>query len=462
MSDSRILVVDDEVGMLEVCRDTLSHLTGVELTVEQKSATAAERIGAESWDLVVTDVRMPEPGGVALLRLARRLDPSLPVLMLTAYPSVETAVECMKLGAADYLTKPFRPEELLGTARRLLESRRLKDENLLLRRQLERPYASVAILGESPAIRSVVADVDRIAAMDVDVLIEGETGTGKELVARQIHSKSLRRGGRFVPVDCGAVPEGLLESEFFGHERGAFTGADARSIGLLEFASNGTFFLDEIGQLAASLQAKLLRALQERRIRRVGGKDEIAVDLRVVAATSTPLADLMARQAFRPDLYYRINVARLVLPPLREHRDDIPLLAAHFAGKFAGEMGRDPIRFDAEALEVLAAYDWPGNVRQLQNAVKRALVSSAGHAAIGADDLPEEVLDAKGRGVQAAGGFFEERERELVAFERHYLTDLLRKNKGDVTRAATEGQLPRGTFYRLLKKHGLTPSEHRG
>jgi DNA-binding NtrC family response regulator len=457
---ARVLIVDDEPGMLEVCRDTLRRLSGVELVTQQHSARAAEQLGSESWDLLISDVRMPEPGGLELLRRARTHDAQLPVLLLTAYPSVETAVECMKLGAADYVAKPFKPEDLLATARRLLDGRRLADENRFLRRQVERSYTSSEIIGESAAVRAVVAAIEKLAAVDVDVLIEGETGTGKELVARQLHQRSCRRRGRFVPVDCGALPEALLESEFFGHERGAFTGADSRSIGLLEFASAGTFFLDELGQLPLALQAKLLRALQERRVRRVGGKEEVAVDVRIVAASALDIADMVKRQAFRSDLYYRINVARIVLPALREHAEDIAQLTAHFAGRFAREMGRGAVRFDAEALEVLGAYGWPGNVRELQNTIKRALVNSSDDV-VCAEDLPPDIV-AAAADRPGAVGFFAAREHQVTVFERQYFADLLRVHHGDVTHAAAEAQLPRGTLYRLLKKHCLNPAEFRG
>jgi len=317
MSKTRVLVVDDEVGMLEVCAETLARLPEVVVLVESDGRRAAEQLNAEHFDLLIQDIRMPGTDGMDLLRLARQNDPDLAVLMMTAYPTVETAVESMKLGAADYITKPFTPEALLATVQRLLEGYRLRQENLLLSRLVERPYVFDEIIGASPAMRAVFDTIERVAGTNTDVLILGETGTGKELVARSIHKRSPRGGQRFVPVDCGAIPEDLLESELFGHERGAFTGATSRSLGLLEFADKGTFFLDEVGELPIRLQAKLLRALQERRIRRVGGHDEIEVDVRVIAATSRNLEAEINNQRFRDDLYYRLNVARIELPPLR-------------------------------------------------------------------------------------------------------------------------------------------------
>lgn len=461
MSKTRVLVVDDEVGMLEVCAETLARLPDVVVWVESNGERAAERLAAERFDLLIQDIRMPGTDGMELLRLARQNDPDLAVLMMTAYPTVETAVQSMKLGAADYITKPFIPEDLLATARRLLEGRRLRQENRLLSRQVERPYVFDEIIGASPAMRVVFDAIERVAATHADVLILGETGTGKELVARSIHGRSPRKG-RFVPVDCGAIPEDLLESELFGHERGAFTGATSRSLGLLEFADKGTFFLDEIGELPTRLQAKLLRALQERRIRRVGGTDEIDVDMRVIAATSRNLEAEIAAQRFRSDLYYRLNVARIELPPLRRRNGDIPLLVEHFVQRYAREMDKGSVQLDEQAMEVLAGYAWPGNVRELQNILQRTLLMARGPR-ISADDLPDEIVvqsDMQTEG-DTSQGFFALREHRVTAFEQEYLTHLLRRYRGDVSKAAREANLPRGTLYRLLKKHDLNPTDFR-
>lgn len=461
MPRMRVLVVDDEPGMLEVCRDVLQKLADVDVEVEAKSPRAAQRLVTDGWDLLIADVRMPGLDGVELLAIGRRHDPQLAALMLTAYPTVETAVESMKLGAADYLTKPFLPDELLATVRRILEGKRLREENRLLRRHIERAYAFGNMVGRSGAMQAVFAAIERVAPSDFDVLILGETGTGKELVARCVHERSRRSQGHFVPVDCGAIPEDLLESEFFGHERGAFTGAQSRRLGLLEFAARGTLFLDEIGHLPPKLQAKLLRALQERRIRRVGGTEEISVDVRVIAATSLDLGDEVRTQRFRPDLYYRINVARIELPPLRQRAEDIPLMALHFLNRYAAEMGREPLELDPEAVEVLCGYAWPGNVRELQNIIKRVLAMSRGDV-IRVEDLPDEVVATAGDlPGKSRHGFFQLREQHTAAFERQYLSQLLADFGGDVSRAAAEARIPRGTFYRLLKKHGLTPTDFR-
>jgi len=461
MARARILVVDDEEGMLEVCADTLRRLPETAIVVEPQSRKAAELLSAEHFDLLITDIRMPEVSGVELLRLARQRDPDIPVLMLTAFPTVETAVESMKLGAADYVTKPFLPDDLLVTARRLLEERRLRQENLLLERQLERPYSFDEIVGTSPAMQTVFDTIRRVSATDADVLILGETGVGKELVARSIHKRSQRGNQRFVPVDCGAIPETLLESELFGHERGAFTGAHSRSLGLLELADGGTFFLDEIGELPLQTQAKLLRTLQERKFRRVGAKEEISVNVRVVAATNRDLAVEMRERRFRADLYYRINVARIEIPPLRERPEDIALLLRHFVERYAAEMGKANAEIDPGVTEVLSRYRWPGNVRELQNLVKRTLAMSE-RAIISLDDLPDEIVIQAGDQAPAVpGGFFQLRAQRVVAFEKEYLAEVLRRCRGDVSRAAREARLPRGTLYRLLKKHDLNADDFR-
>lgn len=461
MKKIRILVVDDEAGMLEVCEDILAELKGTEVITEQVSTKAAQRLKKENFDLLITDIRMPNMDGVELLRQARAQDPQLVALILTAFPNVETAVETMKLGAVDYITKPFIPDDLLATVRRLVESRQLREENDLLRRQVERNYAFGEMLGKSAPMQKVFQTIERVAGTDVDVLITGETGTGKELVARSIHQRSKRAKGPFVPVDCGAIPEELMESEFFGHERGAFTGAQQRSLGLLEFANGGTFFLDEVGQLPLRLQAKLLRALQERRIRRVGGTSEIDVDVRVVAATSLNLEKEMAENRFRLDFYHRIHVAHIELPPLREREGDVPFLTHTFMEQLSKEMEREGTTLSAESIEVLASYTWPGNVRELQNVLKRTLAMSRSKE-ITPEDLPDEIVAASGTKIPLKeDGFFAQRERRMALFEKEYLSNLLIQCAGDVSQAARESKLPRGTLYRLLKNHDIDPAGFR-
>ena len=462
MAKKRILVVDDEKGMLEVCAATLKKLPDATILVEQDSRRAVERVTSEHFDLLVLDIRMPEIGGVEVLRRARAHDPNLAVLMMTAFPSVDTAVETMKLGAADYITKPFLPDDLLATANRLLETHQLREITRVFQRQMDRTYAFGEIIGTSGVMQTVFDMIERVAATNVDVLVLGETGTGKELVARAIHQRSDRSGHRFVPVDCGAIPDDLLESELFGHERGAFTGAHRRSMGLMEFAHKGTLFLDEIAELPLHLQVKFLRILQERRLRRVGGIEEIDVDVRIISATSRQLDEEVRRQRFRSDLYYRINVARIDLPPLRERKGDLPLLVSHFIERYAPDMGERVSGAEPDVLEVLARYPWLGNIRELQNTVKRALMMCRG-SVLTVDDLPDEIV--VGAGIHPAGGggsFFDARQQRVAKFEREYLTALLTHCAGDVSRAAREAQLPRGTLYRFLKKYQLNPDDFRG
>jgi len=459
MTTRRILVVDDEEGILEVVSETLSGVPNAEIVVEADSERAAERLASEEFDLLITDVKMPKMDGVELLRAARAHDAELAVLMLTAFPSVETAVESMKLGAVDYVVKPFIPDDLLATVERILEGIGLRRQNRLLQRHLEREYFFDRILGKCEAMQAVFELIQRSADTNVDVLVVGETGTGKELVARSIHRHSARKGARFVPVDCGAIPENLLESEFFGHEKGSFTGAHTRSLGLLELADGGTFFLDEVAELPPQLQAKLLRVLQERTFRRVGGREEVKVSVRVIAATNRDLETEVAQNRFREDLYYRLNVVRIQLPPLRSRPGDIPLLIEHFVATCSAEMGKESIEVGRDVVEILEQCPWPGNVRQLQNVLKRAVALSPKRV-LTVDDLPDDIV-MQARGEHGGAGFFERRSQHVESFERGYLADLLEKVGGDVSCAAKEAKIPRGTLYRLLKKHGLSPDRFR-
>jgi len=463
MANARILVVDDETGMLEVCSDTLGKLPDADVVTEQKSQKARELLAEQSWDLLISDIRMPGVDGIELLKKAREEDSEMLVLMLTAFPSIETAVESMKLGATDYLTKPFHPDDLRNKVRRLLNEKKLREENRLLRRQVKQDHRMGEMIGKCEPMQKVFETIQRIAGADIDVLILGETGTGKELVARNIHQQSQRSDHNFVPVDCGSIPEDLLESELFGHEQGAFTGATEKSMGLLEFANKGTFFLDEIGQLPLKLQAKLLRVLQERKIRRVGGTREIDIDVRVLAATSLDLEQEVEEDRFRLDLYHRINVGRIELPPLRKRTEDIPILASHFLKEQARKMERGTVEMDSDAIEVLKSYHWPGNVRELQNVIKKTLVMTSGETIV-AEDLPDHIVASAGESRENRGegkGFFNQRDRHIAQFEREYFSELLKSCGGDVTQAAEKARMPRGTLYRLLKKNDLNPADFR-
>ncbi len=462
MKRAHVLVVDVDIAVEAAVSQAIS---GALVRSEGEVANAIRLLEAESFDLVLAAIA-PSIDGLEFLRSARRIDPRLPVILLAREPSVESVTAGLRAGAADYLIKPVAATDLAASAGRLLTGRRLDAEHELLRRQIERPYSFEEIIGASAAMRRVYQTIEQVAESDVDVLVLGQTGTGKELVARAIHRRSRRAKGPFVPIDCGAIPDNLLESELFGHERGAFTGADNRRIGLLEFADGGTVFLDELGELPLLLQAKLLRTLQERKIRRVGGREEVEIDIRIVAATARDL-DAMVRQGlFRQDLYYRINVVRIDLPPLRMRGDDIGLLAEFFANRHRREIGKPISGITPEAYQVLRQYSWPGNVRELQNVLRRGIALAKG-TMIGLDDLPDELVVAAGHragdgpAADGAGGYFQLRDEHVARFERQYLADLLARHHGEVQSAAREAKLPRGTLYRLMKNHGLDSGEFR-
>jgi DNA-binding NtrC family response regulator len=463
MKRANVLLIDSDRTVEPIVRKALSS---ADVRLETDPAAALRLVEAESFDLVLAAHEPPAIDGLALLQSAQRIDSRLPVILLAREPSVENVTAGLRLGAADYLAKPLAAEDLAHSAERVLAGRRLDAEHELLRRQVERPYTFEEIIGASPPMRRVYETIEQVAASNVDVLVLGATGTGKELVARAIHRRSRRAGRPFVPIDCGAIPDHLLESELFGHERGAFTGADSRRIGLLEFADGGTVFLDELGELPLLLQAKLLRTLQERRIRRVGAREEVEVDVRVVAATARDLDTMVRQGLFRQDLYYRINVVRIDLPPLRIRGDDIGLLAEFFANRQSRELGKPLSGITPEAYQVLKQYSWPGNVRELQNVIRRGIALAKG-TMIGLDDLPDEVVVAAGeRGAEVLDssgslGYFQLRDDHVARFERQYLTDLLTRHRGEVQSAAREAKLPRGTLYRLIKNHGLDSADFR-
>jgi two-component system response regulator HydG len=452
----RILIVDSSGPDALPYARLAARLQPLEVRVEMALDKALATLTRDSWDLGVVTARSG-PSADVLFGALRKADPQLPMVVIDPKPSVDTARACLQAGAGDYLDVARVETDLEDALVRLLKNSRHKAAEELLRRAVERPYTFDDFLGESPAMQQVYSVIDRVAASSVDVLVTGETGTGKELVARAIHKRSRRHAGPFVPVDCGAIPDSLIESELFGHERGAFTGADARRMGLVEFADGGTLFLDEIGELPLPLQAKLLRVLQERRVRRVGARQENPVDVRVVAATSRSIDQMVDRGEFRRDLFYRINVVRIDLPPLRTRGDDIGLLAEFFANRAAQEMGRQVGGLSTDVYQVLKTYHWPGNVRELQNVVRRSIAMTRSPM-VGIDDLPDEVVAAAGRiaGAEAgAVGFFAQRAEHVARFEKQYLTDLLTRHLGDVSAAAREARLPRGTLYRLMKGHGL-------
>jgi len=384
-----ILVVDDEINYLTVMEALLGE-EGYEVLTSPGGKEALKVAAGADLDLVLTDMRMPKMNGIELLEELKRLYPDLPVIMMTAYGTVEKAVAAMKTGAFDYILKPFKNEELLVTIARALEHYRLIQQNRMLLQDLDKKYGAPNIVGESKAMREILALVKRVATSRATVLVSGESGTGKELVARAIHQQSPRAGKTFVSVNCAALTETLLESELFGHERGAFTHAVAMRKGRFELADSGTLFLDEVAEMSPALQVKLLRVLQEMEFERVGGNKTIKVDVRLVAATNRELKEEVEEGRFREDLYYRLNVVHLHIPPLRERQEDIALLATHFLRKYAQENARGDVHLSPEAMKLLLNYAWPGNVRELENVMERAVIL-CGQNLIGVNDLPREL-----------------------------------------------------------------------
>ncbi|MEK6665841.1 MAG: sigma-54 dependent transcriptional regulator [candidate division NC10 bacterium] len=457
----RLLIVDDEPDMLENVSRILGK-AGYECLTSGDPRKALALMESERPDVLLTDLKMPGMDGLTLLRRARELDSQVPVIIVTGFATIESAVEAVKEGAFDYLPKPFSADQLKLAVDRALAQRRLAVENLRLREQLRGTYGFENIIGRSPAMAQVFELVRKAARSEANILIIGESGTGKELVANAIHLSSPRSAEAFVPVDCASLPEQLLESELFGHEKGAFTGAVRTKPGLIEVAHRGTLFLDEIGELPVGLQVKLLRALQERQIRRVGGTRQIDVDVRLVSATNRDLRDQVVKGQFREELYYRINVIPILLPPLRERKGDVTLLAHTFLKKYG--QGREvPLRgFEPEAIQILEHYAWPGNVRELQNVIERACVLAEGET-IGARDLPAHLsvppAAVGGTQIPSLAGktlpLKEAKAQWMIQLEATYLTELLRRHDGNVSQAAKAAGIDRKTFHRLINKYGI-------
>jgi len=456
MDRPRVLVADDKENMLRLLERVLGETCDVSVAADGDRALAL--LAAQSFDVVLTDIRMPGADGMEVLRRVRHESPSTEVVLMTAHGTVQSAVEAMKQGAYDYLEKPFDPEAAALAVSRAAERKALREQAERLRRELQDVYGFHSLVGRSPAMRQVYALLERASTMDITVLLSGESGTGKELAAKAIHYRGARRDGPFVAVNAGALPAELVESELFGHARGAFTGAAGARRGLFEEASGGTLMLDEIGELPLAVQVKLNRALQEREIRRVGENVPVRVDVRIVAATHRDLKAEVAAGRFREDLYYRLNVFPVRMPALRERREDVPLLAVHFLARHAKAHGRAVEGFDPEALRVLVSHDWPGNVRELENAVERAVAVADGELVRPAD-LPEE-LRSPPRRLVPTEMLVKLPYREAVdmardTVSREYLAVLMREFGGNVTRAAERAGVERESLHRLLKRYGL-------
>jgi two-component system, NtrC family, response regulator HydG len=463
MGTSRILIVDDEPDMLESCSRILSR-QGYACTTAGDARTALAVLEREHPDLLLTDFKMPGMDGMELLRQAHELDPALPVIMFTGFATIESAVAAIKEGAFDYLPKDFSVDQLRLAVERGLRHRGLQMENRNLRQQLQEVLGLENIVGRSPAMAQVFELVKKAARSEANILVLGESGTGKELIARAIHANSRRASQPFVPVDCASLPEHLLESELFGHEKGAFTGAVRAKAGLVETAHRGTLFLDEIAELPAPLQVKLLRVLQERQIRRVGSTSLLDVDVRVVSATNRDLQEAIARGQFREELYYRVNVIAIRLPALRERAGDVRLLTQTYLKRFG--QGR-VTGLDDAAAEALDRYGWPGNVRELQNVVERACALADG-SLITVKDLPEHVVQPPARAAGSRSSIGDAglpagtdltlkaaKDQWLQVLEVSYLRDLLARHHGNVSSAAKAAGIDRKTFHRLINKYDL-------
>jgi two-component system response regulator PilR (NtrC family) len=450
---SRILVVDDEPGMREFLEIMLQKDNYLVETASD-GADAIQKIEKDLFDLAVVDVQMPVMNGIEVLKRINEKSPETTVIMITAFASHETAIEAMKLGAYDYITKPFKIDEIKLVIKKALDKKRLERENSRLRKELETKYGFGNIIGRSPSIVKIFELIKRVSELKVNVLLTGESGTGKELVARAIHYSGTRHDGPFVPVNCGAIPETLMESELFGYRRGAFTGALRDKKGLFEEANGGTIFLDEIADLPLHLQVKLLRVIEEKSIRPLGSTEPVPIDVRVIAATNKKLEDEVAKGKFREDLFYRLNVIKITLPPLRERREDISPLAIHFIGKYSHEMGKDIRGISPKALEILENYHYPGNVRELENIIARCVALETSNV-IRQETLPQLVsgkdyLDLE-TGFSSSAGL----DTLLDNVEKKMIEKALRSTGGNKTEAAKLlGITLRSLRYRLAK-HGF-------
>jgi two-component system response regulator PilR (NtrC family) len=453
----RILVVDDERSMREMLQIVLRR-EGYEVLLAENGRAAIELLEREPVDILISDIKMPDLSGVDVLRAAKKIDQDILGIMITAFASTETAVEAMRLGACDYLSKPFDIDLLKMKVREKIENRQLRQENLILKRTLGLTHQFSNMIGRSEAMLAVFKMIETVARTNSTILLTGESGTGKGLVAQAVHFHSLRRDKPMVSLNCGAMPENLLESELFGHMRGAFTGADSNKKGLLEVAERGSVFLDEIGEMSAVMQVKLLRVLQERRFRRVGGLEEMQADIRIIAATNQDLTRLIAEGRFREDLFYRINVIPISLPPLRERREDISLIAEHFLAKYNEQMGKAIAGISHQAMSLLQQHDWPGNIRELENVMERA-VALEPTPSILPDSLPASIQgDSPRVPTSNADGLPEsgfDLEAHVKDIERGYIAEALKKAGGVQVKAAELLGMSFRSFRYYVKKYNL-------
>jgi DNA-binding NtrC family response regulator len=460
MSQPHVLVVDDDPAVREVLQEALMQ-EEYSVSTAENGAAAIQAVKDSVVHIVITDFQLPDIDGLEIIDRLAKLDAKIIPIMMTGFGTIETAVRAMKSGAFDFITKPFDLEAAAVVVRKAAEVLRLRQENHLLRKAVRDQYRLEQLVGASEPIQQVMEFVQKVADSDSTVMIQGESGTGKELVARMLHFNSLRKDRPLVPVNCGAIPENLLESELFGHEKGAFTGATHSRMGRFELANGGTIFLDEIGEMSLSLQVKLLRVLQEREFERVGGNRTIHVDVRIVAATNQDLETLVEEKRFRKDLFYRLNVIPIVIPPLRERRSDIPLLIDHFLTRFNQSKRTEVSGVAPDALHLLTEYDWPGNIRELENMIERLVVlKKQGVLSIG--DLPEKII-RRSVSPELKEQFIRFSEdginlsREVEQYEKHLIMEALRKANGVTSRAAQLLHLNRTTLVEKLKRKGVDP-----
>jgi DNA-binding NtrC family response regulator len=457
MAENRthVLLVEDEAPLREAVAERLGD-HGFDVAQAETGEQALEKLADFAFDIVITDLRLPGIEGMRVIEAALERYPEIIAIVVTGYGTVRDAVDVIKRGATDFVTKPFQFDELMHALNGALEQRRLKSENAYLRAQLQERYRFEGIVGRSRSMRDLFQLLETVAATASTILISGETGTGKEIVARAIHHNSPRRGHRFVALNCSAIPETLLEAELFGHVRGAFTGAIGNRQGRLEQAHRGTLFLDEVGTMSMPLQMKLLRVLQEREFERVGDSSTVRVDVRVIAATNADLGRMVVEGTFREDLYYRLNVIPVKLPPLRDRKEDIPLLVQHFLQKFAGELERGVMTVSQTAMRALMAYSWPGNIRQLENAMERSVALSGGRSQIEVTDLPPEVQQADDPVPACPPLSFPDEgidfERFIADIEREMIRRSLERTQGNKGAAARLLNLKRTTLVEKLKR----------
>lgn len=438
-----ILIVDDEA----VVRDSLSkwfRQDGYRVETAEDAAHALRLMDKGPWDVILLDIKMPGMSGLELQKRIKEIDRCATIIMITAFASVESAVQALKEGAFDYVTKPVDPDHLTHLVQNALRQKMLSAENIRLREHISELVKGGELVGDSPQMQKVIELAKTVAQTDTTVMIRGASGTGKELVARMIHANSARRYFPIIPVNCGAVPETLLESELFGHERGAFTGAQYRRKGKFEMADGGTIFLDEVGTISPKMQVQLLRVIESKQFMRIGGNEPITSDFRVICATNRDLEAAVKDGSFREDLYYRLNVFTVSIPPLRERRSDIPALAQHFIQKYAAAMNKEMLEISPEAMDLLVQYNWPGNVRELENVIERAMVL-AHPPAIRAEDIPFQLADGRNSPLDDS----------LQAMERAHVETILHRTGWNITRAAEILNIDRVTLYNKIAKYGL-------